>query len=221
MSVPSVNNRQQLREKICFTALRLFHKRGIRQVKMDDISTALSISKRTLYELYTNKMELLGEVLELQYNMSHERLKRELKKEYSTMDVLILVLKITVEELNKLSLEFLEDLHRYPEALQKLEELEKRNDDQTGQFFEKGVREGYFLPNINFRLMEDIIRILKSQTSLHQQYGIKTTWTTFVRVCLRSICTLKGIEELDAFLDKITTEDNLASNISIPNTHFK
>lgn len=209
MSVPSANNRQQLREKICFTALRLFHKRGIRQVKMDDISTSLSISKRTLYELYTNKMELLEEVLELQFNMNHERLKRELKEEYSTMDILILVLKITVEELNKLSLEFLEDLHRYPEALQKIKELEKRSDEQNSQFMERGVREGYFLPNINFHLIEDIIRILKGQTSLLQQYGLKTVWTTIVRVCLRSICTLKGIKELDAFLDKIEAEENM------------
>lgn len=101
MSESTAHGRQLLKEKICLTALRLFHKRGIRQVKMDDIATTLSVSKRTLYEIYTNKMELLAEVLELQNRMNHDRLKRELKPEANTMDVLILVLKISVEELNK------------------------------------------------------------------------------------------------------------------------
>ena len=134
MSESTAHGRQLLKEKICLTALRLFHKRGIRQVKMDDIATTLSVSKRTLYEIYTNKMELLAEVLELQNRMNHDRLKRELKPEANTMDVLILVLKISVEELNKISVEFLEDLHRYPEALQKLEELEKRSDEENRRF---------------------------------------------------------------------------------------
>ena len=149
MSESTAHGRQLLKEKICLTALRLFHKRGIRQVKMDDIATTLSVSKRTLYEIYTNKMELLAEVLELQNRMNHDRLKRELKPEANTMDVLILVLKISVEELNKISVEFLEDLHRYPEALLKLEELEKRSDEENRRFLQKGVEEGFFLPSIS------------------------------------------------------------------------
>lgn len=165
MSESTAHGRQLLKEKICLTALRLFHKRGIRQVKMDDIATTLSVSKRTLYEIYTNKMELLAEVLELQNRMNHDRLKRELKPEANTMDVLILVLKISVEELNKISVEFLEDLHRYPEALQKLEELEKRSDEENRRFLQKGVEEGFFLPNINFQLMDDIVRIIKDRRS--------------------------------------------------------
>ena len=200
MSESTAHGRQLLKEKICLTALRLFHKRGIRQVKMDDIATTLSVSKRTLYEIYTNKMELLAEVLELQNSMNHDRLKRELKPEANTMDVLILVLKISVEELNKISVEFLEDLHRYPEALQKLEELEKRSDEENRRFLQKGVEEGFF-------------RIIKDQTVFYQQYGIKTVWTTLVRVFLRSICTLKGVQELDAFLDKMATEDGAFSPV--------
>ena len=184
MSESTAHGRQLLKEKICLTALRLFHKRGIRQVKMDDIATTLSVSKRTLYEIYTNKMELLAEVLELQNRMNHDRLKRELKPEANTM-----------------------------EALQKLEELEKRSDEENRRFLQKGVEEGFFLPNINFQLMDDIVRIIKDQTVFYQQYGIKTVWTTLVRVFLRSICTLKGVQELDAFLDKMATEDGAFSPV--------
>ena len=38
-----------------------FAEKGIRAVKMDDIARMLTISKRTLYEIYPNKEELLLE----------------------------------------------------------------------------------------------------------------------------------------------------------------
>ena len=47
--------RQELKEKILITAVELFHKNGIKSVKMDDIANELKISKRTLYEIYSNK----------------------------------------------------------------------------------------------------------------------------------------------------------------------
>ena len=104
-------------------------------------------------------------------------------------------------------------LNTSAEALQKLEELEKRSDEENRRFLQKGVEEGFFLPNINFQLMDDIVRIIKDQTVFYQQYGIKTVWTTLVRVFLRSICTLKGVQELDAFLDKMATEDGAFSPV--------
>ena len=53
--------RQELRERILATAMNEFYTKGIKAVKMDDIAKRLSISKRTLYEIYQNKEELLLE----------------------------------------------------------------------------------------------------------------------------------------------------------------
>lgn len=202
MNVASTSNRQQVKEKIRCTALRMFHERGIRLVKMDDIAAALSISKRTLYELYANKMELLEDVLELQFNMSRERMRRELKPNASTMDILILALKISIEEMRQTSAAFLDDLHRYPEAHRMLDVLEKRRDKETNKFFWQGVREGYFLPDVNYRLVYDIARTFREQAMFYRKdYDAREVWITLVRMLLRSVCTLKGIRELDEFLE--------------------
>ena len=53
--------RKTLREKIMNAAMKCFREKGIRAVRMDDIANELSISKRTLYEIYNNKEELLYE----------------------------------------------------------------------------------------------------------------------------------------------------------------
>ena len=54
-------SRPKLREKIIDAAVTLFEKKGIKGVTMDDIASSFGISKRTLYEVFTDKETLLIE----------------------------------------------------------------------------------------------------------------------------------------------------------------
>ena len=54
---------EEHRKKIVETALQMFNSRGCKGVTMDDIAQELHISKRTLYETFSNKEELLAECL--------------------------------------------------------------------------------------------------------------------------------------------------------------
>jgi len=54
---------EETKEKVIITALHMFGMRGCRGVTMDDIAQAMHISKRTLYEYFANKEELLAECL--------------------------------------------------------------------------------------------------------------------------------------------------------------
>ena len=51
--------RKELKSRILHTSMHEFKQKGIRSVRMDDIANSLGISKRTLYEIYANKEELL------------------------------------------------------------------------------------------------------------------------------------------------------------------
>ena len=51
--------RESLREKIIVVAIEAFANEGIKAVKMDTIAHRLGISKRTLYEIYDNKEDLI------------------------------------------------------------------------------------------------------------------------------------------------------------------
>ena len=46
-------------------AAKAFAQKGVKTVRMDDIATGLSISKRTLYELFHDKEDLLLDVMKL------------------------------------------------------------------------------------------------------------------------------------------------------------
>ena len=62
--------KQALKGRILETAMKLFVEQGVKAVKMDDVAQALTISKRTLYELYKDKEELLYQGI-LQFNEKH------------------------------------------------------------------------------------------------------------------------------------------------------
>ncbi|MDE5703666.1 MAG: TetR/AcrR family transcriptional regulator, partial [Bacteroidales bacterium] len=52
-----------LKENILNIALRNFFYKGLRQVSMDDIAEEAGISKRTLYEIYKSKEQLIADVV--------------------------------------------------------------------------------------------------------------------------------------------------------------
>ncbi len=53
------NSGESLRARVIKKASQEFIKKGIKSVRMDDIAALLTISKRTLYEIFNNKEELL------------------------------------------------------------------------------------------------------------------------------------------------------------------
>lgn len=55
--------RPELRERIIETAVEAFSAHGIKSITMDDIATSLGISKRTLYEVFSDKETLLEEYI--------------------------------------------------------------------------------------------------------------------------------------------------------------
>ena len=57
--LPSIMTKERITEK----ANELFMRYGVRSVSMDDIAAQLGMSKKTLYQYYTDKEELVDAVL--------------------------------------------------------------------------------------------------------------------------------------------------------------
>ena len=88
-----------LRAVILKAAMKAFTEKGIRAVKMDDIAESLAISKRTMYEIYATKEELLYEGVK---TFREDRRKKfvEMGKEKDLMEILLKVYHMRVEEAN-------------------------------------------------------------------------------------------------------------------------
>lgn len=187
-----------LRATILQAAMKAFAEKGIRAVKMDDIAESLAISKRTMYEIYATKEELLYEGVK---TFREERKKKflELAKEKDLMEILLKVYRQRVEETNAVNPLFYDDLDKYPRVLRYLDREKKNSREDMLQFFKRGVEEGYFRSDINFELavllFEAIGRYIQEER-LYKKYSIKEIFRGMPLVLLRGLCTERGIEKL-------------------------
>ena len=62
------------KEEIIRATRELIARNGIRAVRVDEIAQTLGISKRTLYEMFTDKNDLVGACLDYMSHQQRERI---------------------------------------------------------------------------------------------------------------------------------------------------
>lgn len=94
------NYRYELRERILHKAMSLFKQQGVKSVRMDDISHALGISKRTLYEVYDNKEQLLLEGLKNDHEQKLTIIEEYTKgKQRNEIEIMVKFVHMQLDEL--------------------------------------------------------------------------------------------------------------------------
>lgn len=195
------NYRQELRDKILRTAIRLFKKHGVKNVKMDDISNALAISKRTLYEIYDNKEELL--LAGVRLDKMNKRQQMEVfatKGNHNEIEVMAQFVKMQMEDLNNISPLFFSEIGLYKRVVSFLQEHKAEQRRYILDFIQQGVEHGYFMPGLNYDIVIDMgdgVMNHVMETKLYEQYPIQEIFHNYVSVLMRGYCTDKGIQELD------------------------
>lgn len=122
--------RQKLKGLITDVAMQCFYANGIKNVRMDDIAKKLQISKRTLYELYANKEELLLAGLkrdELAFETELQQFAE--KKAHNAMEVVVKFFQMQMKRLSTINPCFFIELHKYEKYCRLL-----RNDSYRAQY---------------------------------------------------------------------------------------
>lgn len=197
--------RTSLKDKILDSAIALFHERGVKAVKMDDIANCLSISKRTLYEIYDNKEDLLFECVKTSFEHSEKELHESVENADNVMDILLRIYRLKMNLLRKTHPSFYCELEKYPKILEYFEKQDGKRRAQQMDFIKRGIREGYFRNDVNYDLILDLFDvsnryIISNYNSLN--YSMEQLSYNLIFVFLRGFCTLRGVEILDKFLDE-------------------
>ena len=192
--------RHHLRERIVDTAIRAFATRGIRAVKMDDIAHELAISKRTLYEIYDNKEDLLCAGVKKYQALKEQQWLERMAQGGNVIDLVLQAYRSEVEDFKQTTPQFYVDLERYPRVMAMFEDSQKHNRKHLLQFLERGVEEGYFRENIDYDiviLLFDAIGRQVRERQLYMQYSIEQLFFNLVFISIRGLCTPLGAEMLD------------------------
>ena len=132
-------DREELKKRVIEEASRAFGKYGIRNVHMDNLACALSISKRTLYELFCDKEQLLLEVLIMHQQKMGTYISEVASRAQNALEVIFAFYKRKLNELTELNPLFLRDLRKYPNVLSCIRERQKQSDAAALIHFQKGV----------------------------------------------------------------------------------
>lgn len=193
--------RRELRHKILLTAAREFKTKGIKAVKMDDIANLLSVSKRTVYEIYDNKEQLLMETVKEDHDCFARHMQEYTEhKHRQVMDVILEFYRQQMRRLTGVNPLYFTELHRYPEIVAWIDQKHAETDQDGKLFFQEGIKEGYFRDDVNFDLISKIFSgtlNLIMERQLYNQYSLTEIFHDIVMLFIRGFCTLKGIEELE------------------------
>ena len=205
--VDDSENRRELRDKIIAYAMREFHQRGVKAVKMDEISRGLRVSKRTVYEIFGDKEELLLAGMKIeraeykarveQYALTHAR---------NVIDVIGYIYRLQMERNQQVGVVFYEEIHRMPRILEFLKEEHDKEYDDSMRFFQAGVDEGYFRKDVNFEVVYESSRICMSEMmhqQLYKRFTMQELFDNFTLIMIRGFCTDRGLELLDKAIGQL------------------
>ncbi len=87
---------------------------GLKSVSMDDISREAGISKKTLYQHFDNKEELINTALQVVLDKDHRNIQSILEnKEYDALQKMIEIFKLSIKLLQSIKPTVIYDLKKY------------------------------------------------------------------------------------------------------------
>ncbi|MBQ4083360.1 MAG: TetR/AcrR family transcriptional regulator [Bacteroidaceae bacterium] len=186
-----------LRERIVTTASRLFQAQGVKQVRMDDIARELSISKKTLYELFSDKEELLLEVVKVISMGFHKNIKEIICSSANVLEQIFMLYKRVIEHCREVNPLFFIDLMRYPQVQAFFEQVHVQHADRIKEWLMMGVKQGLLRDDVNYEvfLRQDGFQMDKLLINPEvRNYPAEVIYDSVVLVMLRGLATEKGLE---------------------------
>ena len=197
--------RLELRERIIDTALNSFATHGIKSITMDDIAAALGISKRTLYEVFSDKETLLMECLLKAQREGDAYVKDVYEKASNVLEVLLKLYQRSIEKFHNTNKKFFEDIKKYPKVYAMMKDRSESDSEKTMSFFKSGVEQGIFRSDVNFEIVNLLVREqfdVLLNTDICNEYPFIEVYESIMFTYIRGISTEKGAKVLEEFISE-------------------
>lgn len=199
----------ELEQRIIRKASEMFRMHGIRAVTMDFIATEVGISKRTLYELFTDKDTLLIRTLEYQEELNRQE-RAELAKDcLSSFELCLREYERVIHGLRKTNRNYMRDLQKYhPKVAVYWDKNREANRERMIEITEKGIAEGYIRPELNSKilallLMAQLEMLMSSDDVIEKNHlSFVEVFETIVMNYARGIATPKGMALLEEHVNR-------------------
>lgn len=194
------------KERITEQATEMFLNGGIKAITMDDISRELGMSKRTIYEVFKDKDELLRECLsyiDKKYEQEHELIALESD---NTISEVFSMMKLGIYAIKTISPLFFSDLKKYHFKIYKevLQVNQFKQINKTHTLLKKGINQGVFKSNIDLEIVsillnEQLKLISDDNVFPERKFSRVVVFENVLINFFRGIATQKGIDLIDQY----------------------
>ena len=200
-----------LKDNIVLKARNLFLKYGIKSVAMDDIARELGISKKTLYQHFETKSDLMKSVAE--YNLATDiRMIHTIQTDAKdAIDEMFMIAGYVTEELALIqSPTLIFDLQKYyPEMWQLFEQTQHTQVRQHIEHnIERGITEGLYRTEVSANIISRIysassLCVIDETNFPIKQFDKIKLFKEFFVYHIRGIATAKGLKLLEKRLESL------------------
>ena len=193
------------REVIIEQAMKMFVSQGVKAVRMDDIAQSLSVSKRTLYELFGDKEELLYQSIKFYIDKCNNHRKHQVKELNNGLELIMISLRDMVSEA-PVSGRLRRNLRRfYPQVYQRLDS-ESHGEIKEGlrRLLAQCVEDGFMMPTSNCDFVVNILYdsvqgaiVFDGRNEAHDSMEHISLLSYAIVIFIRGLCTKKGVEIID------------------------
>ncbi len=196
------------RQRIIEEAAEMFRTYGIRAVTMDMLANRMGISKRTIYEVFSDKEELLQGVLKMMTVMQRDLMNEIMNESDNVIEAVYKVLDKMRSHFQNMSPAFQLDMKKYHlDLMKKLgSQSELPYNRNNTEFLLRGIKEGIFREDIDVEITNKcLVEVIKFSSDKDlfppDAFTGKDVFRNTYLNYLRGISTRKGLDLFD-FYDK-------------------
>lgn len=193
-------------ERIILGGEELFLKAGIKSVTMDDIAKHLGMSKKTIYQFFRDKNELVVALVKKKLQDDEDQMCDIIKQSGNVIEKMINMMKCSEEIFSRINPIVIHDLQKYhSDAWKQFQDFKSGVLMRTLEdLLTEGIKQGYIRPGLDVKI---IARMRVTQVELGFNTSVFpvaefNTWKVqqqFLEHFNYGICTLKGYKLLNEY----------------------
>jgi AcrR family transcriptional regulator len=184
----------------------LFLSAGVKSVTMDDIATHLGMSKKTIYQFFKDKNELVIALVKKKLKEDEEQMNAIISKSGNVIEEMINMMKCSEDIFSRINPIVIHDMQKYhPDAWKHFQHFKSTVIVQTlEELLSKGIKQGYIRPDVDVKILA-IMRVNQVETGFNTKIfppAEFNTWKVQQQLLEHfnyGICTLKGYKLLNQY----------------------
>ena len=193
----------------------MFVEQGIKSVRMDDIASTIGVSKRTLYEMFESKDELLYLAIRHMQRCKLEHIQSSVQSSQDSLAYLLDALALMLDN-KEAHRRISHNLRKFYPAT--FERVRKEAEEENGRLLFSMIKHyidcGLILPTVDIRLSVTILYytattlvVSAGNMSLPEGVSLEDALNYTIVNFFRGIATIEGVHQIDQYLQNKNNRD--------------